>query len=81
MHECETCGSYCDCDGEDLHQPAPIDCTCAHEGSGVDQEDLPFDDDDPDESDYCHHGISFDEECEDCLEEEENEEDYPDGPY
>lgn len=28
MHECGDCGYMCDCDGEDLHQPQPNDCTC-----------------------------------------------------
>lgn len=37
MHECPVCGMYCDCDGEDMDQPAPGDCTCDHEGSGLDE--------------------------------------------
>ena len=36
MHECVICGLYCDCDGEDLDQPAPLLCSCDHEGSGLD---------------------------------------------
>lgn len=26
MHECEVCGMYCDCDGEDMHNPQPDNC-------------------------------------------------------
>jgi hypothetical protein len=26
MHECETCGMYCDCDGEDMVNPQPPNC-------------------------------------------------------
>lgn len=66
MHECPECGFYCDCDGEDLDQPAPRNCSCSHEGSGLDQEDC-----DGDDLDRCHHGVGWDEECEQCLEEEE----------
>ena len=29
MHECPECGFACDCDGEDLWQPAPAICECA----------------------------------------------------
>lgn len=25
-HECGVCGMYCDCDGEDMHNPQPPDC-------------------------------------------------------
>lgn len=64
MHECPECGLYCDCDGEDMHQPAPIHCTCDHEGSGMDAEYEDFDD-----LDVCHHGVGFDEEYEDCEDE------------
>ena len=46
MHECVTCGQYCDCDGEDLHQEAPIDCRCSHVGSGLDEDLEDIDDDD-----------------------------------
>ncbi len=42
MHECPDCGMYCDCDGEDLDQPAPDDCCCSHEGSGLDEYGEPF---------------------------------------
>lgn len=28
MHECQNCGTYCDCDGEDLDQPQPPDHVC-----------------------------------------------------
>ena len=27
MHECPICGMDCDCDGEDVWQEAPADCT------------------------------------------------------
>jgi len=27
-HECDQCGMYCDCDGEDMHNPQPP--TCVH---------------------------------------------------
>lgn len=74
MHECVTCGLYCDCDGEDIDQPAPMRCTCSHEGSGLDTSGSPIYDDDFNE-DCCHHGVSFDDECEECLEEEEDEDD------
>lgn len=26
VHECEVCGMFCDCDGEDTHNPQPDDC-------------------------------------------------------
>ncbi len=38
MHECVICGLYCDCDGDDLDQPAPMLCSCDHEGSGLDED-------------------------------------------
>jgi hypothetical protein len=44
MHECPVCGMYCDCDGEDLDQPAPVICSCDHEGSGLDEDGIPYDD-------------------------------------
>jgi hypothetical protein len=44
MHECPICGQYCDCDGEDMDQEAPDDCTCEHEGSGLDELGNPIDD-------------------------------------
>ena len=37
-HECDICGQYCYCDCEDMDQPCPDDCTCSHEGSGLDED-------------------------------------------
>ena len=42
-HECPECGQYCYCDIEDHDQPAPDDCSCDHEGSGIDDEETDFD--------------------------------------
>lgn len=44
MHECPECGMCCDCDGEDMDQPAPADCCCDHEGSGLNEDYEMYDD-------------------------------------
>lgn len=44
MHECDECGTYCDCDGEDLDQPCPSDHNCINPQCGEDDNE-PFDDD------------------------------------
>ncbi len=51
MHECVVCGMQCDCDGEDLDQPAPLNCSCSHEGSGLDELGLPLEEEEWDEAD------------------------------
>ena len=38
MHECTLCGFYCDCDGEDMEQPQPDDCTHDCEDPDYDEE-------------------------------------------
>jgi hypothetical protein len=35
MHDCETCGTACDCDGEDTWNPEPADHECINPGCGV----------------------------------------------
>jgi hypothetical protein len=34
MHECSVCGTYCDCDGEDLDQPEREDHRCINPDCG-----------------------------------------------
>lgn len=34
MHECPDCYQACDCDGEDLEQPAPADHRCINPDCG-----------------------------------------------
>ena len=38
MHECPICGYECDCDGEDMSQPAPDDCRCALADAAADMD-------------------------------------------
>lgn len=38
-HECEICGMWCDCDGEDMPNPQPNDCDHLT-GGGCDADDL-----------------------------------------
>jgi hypothetical protein len=55
VHECETCGQMCDCDGEDLDQPEPADHVCINEECGED----PMGPDDvalPDQLPEARHG-------------------------
>lgn len=40
MHECEVCGLYCDCDGEDMPNPQPGDCVHLLGGACDAQNDL-----------------------------------------
>jgi hypothetical protein len=46
MHTCEICGHACYCDLDDCPLPAPDDCRCDHEGSGLGADGEPLDDDD-----------------------------------
>ncbi len=40
MHECPWCGMECDCDGEDLSQPAPEECSHECEEEGLEDEPI-----------------------------------------
>jgi hypothetical protein len=46
MHECEECGRMCNCDEDDMRNPAPVDCT--HE-CPVDDDELEDHDEDEDD--------------------------------
>ena len=54
MHECETCGQMCDCDGDDLDCPQPEDCDHLKDGDCRDDEDW------PDSYDYSDMGKTTD---------------------
>lgn len=48
MHECPDCYTMCDCDGEDLDQPAPSDHVCINPDCGEYGGDEPLPDEDED---------------------------------